>query len=138
MSMLNKHQSKQHLSGFNTNPEGRGSVRCLITSTLEILPTHIVTLPLASLCLFCNSCFELLIISNQTSIKYSGATINTSKVHIKMYYFQQAAFLFHLTEKRGLSVILPMWYDLHVTSDSKSTESKDPSTWSFFMRFIPI
>ena len=70
--------------------------------------------------------------------------------------------------KRGFSVILPMWYDLHVSSDSKSSESKrsicmeflhayipidmvrmsqsfqktseskDPSTWSFFMRFIPI
>src|SRR3954464_8660410 len=66
--------------------------------------------------------------------------------------------------KPKLSVILPVWYDLHVSSDSKSSESKrsicmeflhayipidmvhitqpiskmseskDPSTWSFFMR----
>ena len=54
----------------------------MIISILELLPTHIVTSPSTSLCLFCNSCFELLIFSNRTSIKYSGATINTSKVHI--------------------------------------------------------
>ena len=47
---------------------------------------HIVPSPSTSLCLFCNSCFELLIFSNQTSIKYLGATINTSKVHINNLY----------------------------------------------------
>ena len=60
----------------------------MIISILELLPTHIVTSPLTSLCLFCNSCFELLIFSNRTSIKYSGATINTSKVHIKNLYIK--------------------------------------------------
>ena len=44
--------------------------------------------PSTSLCLLCNSCFELLIFSNRTSIKYSGATINTSKVHINNLYIK--------------------------------------------------
>ena len=60
----------------------------VIVLTLESLPTLIVTSPSTSLCLFCNSCFELLIFSNQTSIKYSGATINTSKVHINNMYIK--------------------------------------------------
>ena len=60
----------------------------MIISILEPLPTHIVTSPLTSLCLLCNSCFELLIFSNRTSIKYSGATINTSKVHINNLYIK--------------------------------------------------
>ena len=60
----------------------------MIISILEPLPTHIVTSPSTSLCLFCNSCFELLIFSNQTSIKYPGATINTSKLHINNLYIK--------------------------------------------------
>ena len=60
----------------------------MIISILELLPTHIVTSPSTSLCLFCNSCFELLIFSNRTSIKYSGVTINTSKVHINNMYIK--------------------------------------------------
>ena len=60
----------------------------MIISILELLPTHIVTSPSTSLCLFCNSCFELLIFSNRTSIKYPGATINTSKVHINNLYIK--------------------------------------------------
>ena len=60
----------------------------MIISILEPLPTLIVTSPSTSLCLFCNSCFELLIFSNRTSIKYSGATINTSKVHINNMYIK--------------------------------------------------
>ena len=60
----------------------------MIISILEPLPTHIVTSPTTSLCLFCNSCFELLIFSNRTSIKYPGATINTSKVHINKKYIK--------------------------------------------------
>ena len=60
----------------------------MIISFLEPLPTHIVTSPSTSLYLFCNSCFELLIFSNRTSIKYPGATINTSKVHINNLYIK--------------------------------------------------
>ena len=35
----------------------------MIISILELLPTLIVTSPSTSLCLFCNSCFELLILA---------------------------------------------------------------------------
>ena len=44
---------------FNTNLDGRGSVRCLITSNLETLPTHIVSSPLASLRLFRSLLFRV-------------------------------------------------------------------------------
>src|SRR3954470_17262533 len=37
----------------------------MIISILEPLPTHIVTSPLTSLCLFCNSCFELLLLATE-------------------------------------------------------------------------
>ena len=60
----------------------------MIISILEPLPTHVVTSPSTNLCLFCNSCFGLLIFSNRTSIKYSGATINTSKAHINNLYIK--------------------------------------------------
>ena len=60
----------------------------MIISILEPLPTYIITSPSTSLCLFCISCFELLIFSNRTSIKYPGATINTSKVHINNLYIK--------------------------------------------------
>ena len=60
----------------------------MIISILEPFPIHIITSPSTSLCLFCNSCFKLLIFSNRTSIKYPGATINTSKVHINNLYIK--------------------------------------------------
>ena len=40
--------------------------------------------------------------------------------------------------KRGLSVILPMWYDLHVSSDSKSSESKRSICMEFLHAYTPI
>ena len=40
--------------------------------------------------------------------------------------------------KRGLSVILPMWYDLHVSSDSKSSESKRSICMEFLHAYKPI
>ena len=36
------------------------------------------------------------------------------------------------------SVILPMWYDLHVSSDSKSSESKRSICMEFLHAYIPI
>ena len=60
----------------------------MIISILELLPTHIVTSPFTSLCLFCNSRFELLKLSNRTGIYYPGATRSTSKVHINIMYIQ--------------------------------------------------
>ena len=87
--------------------------------------------------------------------------------HIKMCYFQQVAILFHLTENEAFQSSCPCgmicisqviqnqvspngpfaWsssciytnrHGSHVSNFSKTSESKDPSTWSFFMRFIPI
>ena len=40
--------------------------------------------------------------------------------------------------KTRLSVILPMWYDLHVSSDSKSSESKRSICIEFLHAYIPI
>ena len=37
----------------------------MIISILDPLPTHIVTSPLTSLCSFCNSCFELVILATE-------------------------------------------------------------------------
>ena len=69
---------------FNTNPEGKGSVRWWSYQALESFPTHIVTSPSTSLCLFCNSYFELLIIETEpvsntqgllwTLVKYTSIT----------------------------------------------------------------
>ena len=56
----------------------------MIISILEPLPTHIVTSPLTSLCSFCNSCFELLILATELV----WVAINTSKVHINNMYIK--------------------------------------------------
>ena len=37
----------------------------MIILILKLLSTHIITSPLTSLCLFCNSCFELLILATE-------------------------------------------------------------------------
>ena len=87
--------------------------------------------------------------------------------YFKMYYFQQVAFLFHFTENEAFSHLAHVvwfaclkWFKIkwvqmvylhgvspciytnshgsHVSNFSKTSESKDPSTWSFFMRFTPI
>src|SRR3954470_10437207 len=60
----------------------------MIISILEPLPTHIVTSPLTSLCLFCNSCFELLILATELVSNTEGLLINTSKVHINNMYIK--------------------------------------------------
>ena len=60
----------------------------LIISILEPLPTHIVTSPLTSLCLFCNSRFELLLLATEPVIRHRGVAINTSKIHINNMYIK--------------------------------------------------
>src|SRR6266516_6580999 len=60
----------------------------VILSTLETLPTHIVTLPLTSLCSFCNSCFEILILATEPVSNTEGLLMNTSKVHINNLYIK--------------------------------------------------
>ena len=80
----------------------------MIISILEPLPTHIITSPSTSLCLFCNSCFELLICSNRTSIKYPGATINTSKVHINNLYIKYTLFHFAILLIHQIFRVFPL------------------------------
>ena len=60
----------------------------VILSTLESLPTHIITLPSTSLCLFCNSRFELLLLATEPVSNTEGFSINTSKVHINNLYIK--------------------------------------------------
>ena len=60
----------------------------MIISILEPLPTHIITSPLTSLCLFCNSHFELLILATELVSNTRGVAINTSKVHINNMYIK--------------------------------------------------
>ena len=95
---------------FNTNLDGRGSVRCLIISTLETLPTYIVSSPLASLRSFRSFYFELLTLSNRTGILYHGATRSTSKVHINIMYIQYTSIdLASLLIYQVSRVILLQW-----------------------------
>ena len=60
----------------------------MIISILELLPTLIVTSPSTSLCLFCNSRFELLILATELVPNTKGFAINTSKVHINNMYIK--------------------------------------------------
>ena len=60
----------------------------VILSTLESFPTHIVTSPLTSLSLFCNSRFELLLLATELVSNTEGFAINTSKVHINNMYIK--------------------------------------------------
>ena len=52
--------------------------------------------------------------------------------HIKNVLLPTSCYLVPSYWKRGFSVILPMWYDLHISSDSKSSEFK----WSICMEFL--
>ena len=82
----------------------------VILSTLESLPTHIITSPLTSLCLFCNSRFELLLLATEpvsntkgllrTLVKY------TSIIRISKYTFVHFAIL--LIRQVSRAVPLPV------------------------------
>ena len=80
----------------------------VILSTLESLPTHIVTLPLTSLCLFCNSYFELLILASEPVTKYLGATMNTTKVDINNMYIKYTFVHFAILLIRQVSRAVPL------------------------------
>src|SRR4051812_26095466 len=85
-------------------------MRCLITSSLETLPTHIVISSLASLGLFRSFYFKLLTLSNRTGIYYPGATRSTSKVHINIMYIQYTSIdLASLLIYKVSRVILLQW-----------------------------
>ena len=116
----------------NTNLDGRGSMRCLITSTLETLPTHIVISPLASLRLFRSFYFELLTLSNRTGIYYPGATRSTSKVHNNIMYIQNTSVdLASLLIYQVSRVVLLQW---PFPSLQKHLVSGLGSTLGFFTR----
>ena len=70
----------------------------VIVSTLELLPTDIVTSSLTSLCLSCNL----------TSIKYRGVSINTSKVHVNSMYIKYSFLHFAILLIRQLSRAVPL------------------------------
>ena len=80
----------------------------MILSTLESLPTHIITSPLTSLCLFCNSCFELLLIATELVSNTEGFSINTSKVHINNMYITYTFVHFAILLIRQVSRAVPL------------------------------
>ena len=74
----------------------------VIISILGTLPTHIITSPLTSLCLFCNSCFELLILATEpvsnskgllrTLVKYTSITcIIYTFIHFAILLIRQVS-----------------------------------------------
>ena len=75
----------------------------VILSTLESLPTHIVPLPSTSLCSFCNSYFELLILATEslsntqgllwTLVKYTSITCISNIPLFSMPSFLSAKYL---------------------------------------------
>ena len=99
----------------------------MIISILEQLPTHIVTSPSTNLFLFCNSCFELLIFSNRTSIKYPGATINTSKVHINNMYIKYTLVHFFILLIHQIFRVFPL-----IVTISFAVEALSFRLWSSF------
>ena len=80
----------------------------MIISILEPLPTHIVTSPLTSLCLFCNSRFELLILATEPVSNTEGFSINTSKVHINNMYLKYSFVHFAILLIRQVSKAVPL------------------------------
>ena len=58
----------------------------VIVSTLESLPTHIITSPLTSLCWYCNSCFELLISATEPVSNTQGLLWTLVNLHINNMY----------------------------------------------------
>ena len=80
----------------------------VILPILESLPTHIITSPLTSLCLFLQLPFWVTLVSNWTSIKYWGVAINTSKVHINNMYIKYTFVHFAILLIRQVSRAVPL------------------------------
>ena len=80
----------------------------VILSTLESLPTHIITSPLTSLCLFCNSRFELLLLATELVSNTEGFSINTSKLHINNMYIKYTFVHFAILLIRQVSRAVPL------------------------------
>ena len=80
----------------------------MIISILKLLPTDIVTSPLTSLCSFCNSRFELLLLATELVSKYRRVAINTSKVHINNMYIKYTFVHFAILLIRQLFGVVPL------------------------------
>ena len=80
----------------------------MILSTLESFPTHIVTSPLTSLCLFCNSRFELLLLATELVSNTEGFSIYTSKLHINNMYIKYTFVHFAILLIRQVSRAVPL------------------------------
>ena len=82
----------------------------MIISILEPLPTHIITSPLTSLCSFCNSHFELLILATEPVLNTHGFLWTlvkyTSIICISKYTFVHFAIL--LIRQVSRAVPLPV------------------------------
>ena len=80
----------------------------VILSTLGSLPTLIITSPLTSLYLFCNSRFELLLLAIELVSNTEGFAINTSKVHINNMYIKYTFVHFAILLIRQVSRAVPL------------------------------
>ena len=80
----------------------------VILSTLESLPTHIITSPLTSFCSLCNSRFELLLLATELVSNTKGFAIKTSKVHINNMYIKYTFVHFATLLIRQVSRAVPL------------------------------
>ena len=80
----------------------------MLISILEPLPTHIITSPLTSLCSFCNSRFELLLLATEPVSNTEGFSINTSKVHINNMYIKYTFVHFAILLIRQVFGVVPL------------------------------
>ena len=80
----------------------------VIVSTLELLSTHIATSSLTSLCLFCNSRFELLLLATELVSNTEGLAINTIKVHINNMYIKYTFVHYAILLIRQVSRAVPV------------------------------
>ena len=80
----------------------------VILSTLESLPTHIVTSPSTSLYSLCNSCFDLLLLATEPVSNTKGLLVNTSKVHVNNMYIKYTFVHFAILIIRQVFVVVPL------------------------------
>src|SRR3954468_18788280 len=82
-------------------------------------------------------------ISTQVISEGKNITITTAQcythwaTHIGMYISNKSIARSIILEN-GVLVILPIRHASHLSSDSKSSDSRSPPEWSFFIRFTPM
>ena len=99
----------------------------MIISTLETLPTHIVSSPLASLHLFRSFYFELLLLVTEPVSNTKGFAINTSKVHINNMYVKYTFVHYAILLIRQVSRAVPL-----LVTISFAVEALSSRLWSSF------